>query len=71
MAIGYETLQKLANYLPNELLVGLVPQEHRFRSVHGRSSTTHVASLPTSIGPKCNFQAEMMLVALQNGSNPS
>ena len=52
MAIGYETLQKLANYLPDELSVGLVPQEHRFRSVHGRSSTTHVASLPTSIGPK-------------------
>ena len=52
MAIGYETLQKLANYLPDELSVGLIPQEHRFRSVHGRSSTTHVASLPTSIGPK-------------------
>ena len=52
MAIGYDTLQKLANYLPDELSVGLIPQEHRFRSVHGRSATTHVASLPTSIGPK-------------------
>ena len=52
MAIGYETLQKLAHYVPDELSVNLIPQSHKFRSVHGRSSTTHVASIPTSVGPK-------------------
>ena len=52
MAIGYDTLQKLAQHVPDELSVNLVPQTHKFRSVHGRSSTTHVASIPTSVGPK-------------------
>lgn len=46
-----QTLKCLADHLPAELPVGLVPQEHRFRSVHGRSTTSHVASLPTSLGP--------------------
>ena len=51
MAIGMQTLKCLADHLPADLPVGLVPQEHRFRSVHGRSTTSHVASLPTSLGP--------------------
>lgn len=52
MAIGYDTLQKLAQHIPDELSVNLIPQVQNFRSVHGRSSTTHVASIPTSVGPK-------------------
>ena len=52
MAVGHETLSRLANRLPEGLSVNLVRQVHRFRSVHGRSSTQHVAALPTSLGPK-------------------
>ena len=52
MAIGYETLRRLSPHLPEELGVQLQPQEHRFRSVHGRSSTTHVAAVPTGLGKK-------------------
>eukprot|EP00435_Cladocopium_sp_Y103_P068193 s512_g31.t1 len=52
MAIGYETLRQLTQHLPEELSVQLQPQEHRFRSVHGRSSTTHVAAVPTGLGKK-------------------
>ena len=52
MAIGMQTLKSLATHLPDDLHVGLVQQEHRFRSVHGRSTTSHVASLPTSLGPR-------------------
>ena len=51
MAVGRDTLHRLADRLPDELPINLVRQGHRFRSVHGRSSTTHVADLPTSLGP--------------------
>ena len=52
MAIGEETLHRLARQLPSNLGIGLVPQEHRFRSVNGTSSTTHLATIPTSLGNK-------------------
>ena len=52
MAIGVQTLRQLVGHLPDELGVQLHQQEHRFRSAHGRSSTNHVASVPTSLGFK-------------------
>ena len=52
MAIGVETLKKLDAALPDGLHTVLVPQEHRFRSVHGTSSTNFVAVIPTSLGPR-------------------
>jgi hypothetical protein len=52
MAIGVETLRKLAQHLPCELPVRLQHQEHRFRSVHGRSVTKQVAMIPTGLGKK-------------------
>lgn len=50
MAIGLETLKKMNDALPEGLQTHLVPQEHRFRSVHGTSKTTYVAVIPTSLG---------------------
>ena len=50
MAIGMDTLQKMNAALPSGLQSHLVPQEHRFRSVHGTSSTKYVAVIPTSLG---------------------
>lgn len=52
MAIGIETLRRLSHHLPYPLSVQLHRQEHRFRSVHGRSSTKHVASIPSALGSK-------------------
>ncbi len=52
MAIGIETLRRLSTHLPDILPVRLHRQEHRFRSVHGRSSTKHVASIPSALGSK-------------------
>ena len=52
MAVGQDTLSRMAKRLPDGLSVNLVRQVHRFRSVHGRSSTQHVANLPSSLGPK-------------------
>ena len=50
MAIGVETLKRLDAALPDGLHTKLVPQEHRFRSVHGTSTTQFVAAIPTSLG---------------------
>ena len=50
MAIGASTLTRLAKHLPEELQIGMIPQEHRFRSVHGTSRTSHLAAIPTSLG---------------------
>ena len=52
MAIGLETLKRLDAALPDGLQTNLVPQEHRFRSVHGTSTTKFVAVIPTSLGTK-------------------
>ena len=52
MAIGLETLKRLDAALPDGLRTNLVPQEHRFRSVHGTSTTKFVAVIPTSLGTK-------------------
>ena len=52
MSIGFETLKKLDAALSSGLRTHLVPQEHRFRSVHGTSTTRFVAVIPTSLGPK-------------------
>ena len=50
MAIGSETLHRFSLLLPPELKVGTLKQEFQFRSVHGRSKTTQVATIPTSLG---------------------
>ena len=64
MAVGRDTLSRLAERLPDGLPVNLVRQGHRFRSVHGRSSTTHVADLPTSLGPNgsCRYRSSCFAV---------
>lgn len=50
MAIGAETLRQLSLLLPPELKVGTLKQEFQFRSVHGRSKTSQVATIPSSLG---------------------
>ena len=50
MAIGLATLRKLQSAMPNDMEIGTIKQEYRFKSVHGTSSTTHVATIPTSLG---------------------
>ena len=55
MAIGANTLERLVRHLPEVLEVDMIKQEHRFRSVHGTSKTSHVASIPTSLGKKGSF----------------
>ena len=50
MAIGSETLRQLSLLLPPGLKVGTLKQEFQFRSVHGRSKTSQVATIPTSLG---------------------
>eukprot|EP00435_Cladocopium_sp_Y103_P049106 s3051_g14.t1 len=52
MAIGLETLKRLDAALPSGLQTSLIPQEHRFRSVHGTSTTKYVAVIPTSLGTR-------------------
>ena len=55
MAIGEDTLRKFTNCLPSSLQVTTQPQEHRFRSVNGTTTTTHVASIPVAVGEKGGF----------------
>ena len=55
MAIGRRTLERLSEHAPSEIPVQTHEQEHRFKSVHGSSSTHYVASIPTSIGDKGSF----------------
>ena len=50
MAIGLATLRRLQSAMPNDMEIGTIKQEYRFKSVHGTSSTTHVATIPTSLG---------------------
>eukprot|EP00435_Cladocopium_sp_Y103_P033679 s671_g8.t1 len=50
MAIGLETLRQLDQRLPEGLQSNLIKQEHRFRSVHGTSTTRFAAVIPTSLG---------------------
>ena len=52
MAIGLMTLNRLQQAMPHDLQIGTLRQEYRFKSVHGKSSTSHVATIPTSIGKK-------------------
>ncbi len=52
MAIGLNTLKRFDQALPEGLQTSIVPQEHRFRSVHGTSTTKYVAAIPTSLGPR-------------------
>ena len=52
MAVGQTTLDLLSQALPKEVAVGKLQQSHRFRSVHGKSETTHIATVPTSLGHK-------------------
>ena len=50
MAIGQETLNRLIPHVPKPLQVMSIPQEHRFKSVHGKSVTNRVAAIPTGLG---------------------
>ena len=50
MAVGINTLKLFQDALSGQTEIGVVPQEFQFRSVHGRSKTTHVATVPTSLG---------------------
>ena len=52
LAIGKNTLVKLMKHLPEGLHVHLVPAQNTFRSVHGVSSTTHLAAIPCALGPR-------------------
>ena len=65
MAIGSETLYKLQGGLPEELQVGRLKQEFNFRSVHGKSTTSHVATIPTSLGK----QGSVLKPAIFTGEN--
>jgi len=65
MAIGSETLYKLQEGLPDELQVGRLKQEFNFRSVHGKSTTSHVATIPTSLGK----QGSVLKPAIFTGEN--
>eukprot|EP00435_Cladocopium_sp_Y103_P007762 s2900_g2.t1 len=55
MAVGKQTLENLLKHIPEDIPVKIHDQEHRFKSVHGKSCTKHVASIPTSIGKKGSF----------------
>ena len=50
MAIGEVTLRRFQEALNPKLNIGMMKQEYKFRSVHGKSSTSHVATIPTSLG---------------------
>ena len=50
MAIGKVTLRRFQEALNPKMHIGLMKQEYKFRSVHGKSSTSHVATIPTSLG---------------------
>ena len=52
MAIGLDTLQRLDQCLPDGLQSQLTRQDHKFRSVHGTSTTRYAAVIPTSLGSK-------------------
>ena len=52
MAIGLNTLKRFDQALPSGLQTSIVPQEHRFRSVRGTSTTKYVAAIPTSLGQR-------------------
>ena len=52
MAIGLKTLQKLDQALPRGFQTRLVKQEHKFRSVHGTSTTKYAAVIPSSLGTR-------------------
>ena len=52
IAVGSETLRRLAEHLPSELEIFYIPSQHSFRSVHGVSSTRRLAAVPCSLGPK-------------------
>ena len=55
MVVGRQTLERLAQRLPPGLPVRTKDQTHRFKSVHGISSTQVVAAVPTSIGKKGSY----------------
>ena len=50
-AIGLDTLHKLCAVQPSSLAVTMIPEEHKFCSVHGVSTTSRIACIPNSIGP--------------------
>lgn len=50
-AIGLETLRQLHEAQPKDLDILMMPETHRFCSVHGTSTTSRVACIPNSIGP--------------------
>lgn len=50
-AIGMETLQQLQQAHPKTLPIALLPEVHKFCSVHGVSCTSQVACIPSSLRP--------------------
>ena len=50
MSIGSDTLAEYSQGLPEGMSVTLHPETHRFRSVHGTSTTKNAANIPTSLG---------------------
>ena len=52
IAVGSETLRRLAEHLPENLTIFYIPSQHSFRSVHGISSTSRLAAVPCSLGPR-------------------
>ena len=55
LAIGSSTLKKYAMKLPPTLQVTLHSKINRFKSVHNVSTTSKVATVPSSLGPKGTF----------------
>lgn len=52
MAIGINTLRKLAQTQPSSLPITFKNERHQFRSVHTVSTTHRVARIPSSIGQR-------------------
>ena len=55
LAIGSNTLRRYAMKLPEPLQVTLHPEINRFKSVHNVSTTSKVATVPSSLGSKGTF----------------
>ena len=52
LAVGKNTLMKMKQHIPQPLEIRLRKHELRFTSVHGTSTTEHIALVPTSLGKR-------------------
>ena len=55
LAVGIHTLQRFMRHLPAPLHITMHDEVNRFKSIHGISTTTKVASVPVSLGQKGCF----------------